>query len=177
MNKKIVLIDLDNTIIDWNQGLKDKLSNDLDIYNRKYWCIYKSFDQKYHPEIKKVLKQEKFYFELRPNPDAIQTVKKLNTNYDVFFLTSPPKISIDNAILCKIKWINKYFGEDYLDKLIITYDKTLVMGDILIDDKPEISGCVKPRWKHILFTQSYNKNVDLKRINNWNYWDIIDILK
>ena len=46
MIKKIILIDLDNTIINWNQGLKDKLSIDLDIKNRKHWCIYKSFEQK-----------------------------------------------------------------------------------------------------------------------------------
>lgn len=37
-------------------------------------------------------------------------------------------------------WIEKHFGHDFLEKVILTRDKTLIAGDFLIDDKPDIQG-------------------------------------
>lgn len=40
-------------------------------------------------------------------------------------------------------WIEKHFGHEFLEQIILTRDKTVVSGDILIDDKPDIHGeCV-----------------------------------
>ena len=41
----------------------------------------------------------------------------------------------------------KHLGRDATNRLILTKDKTLVHGSLLIDDKPRILGAVKPRWK------------------------------
>ena len=37
-------------------------------------------------------------------------------------------------------WIEEHLGEDWLDKIIITKDKTVVNGHVLIDDRPNIKG-------------------------------------
>lgn len=37
-------------------------------------------------------------------------------------------------------WVEKHLGHDFLEQVILTRDKTLVTGDILIDDKPDILG-------------------------------------
>jgi 5'-nucleotidase len=50
-------------------------------------------------------------------------------------------------------------------------DKTIVNGDVLIDDKPRIEGSQNPpSWKHVLFHQPYNANENKPRIVHWNEW-------
>ena len=50
----------------------------------------------------------------------------------------------------KFKWIEDHLGAEWINRAIITRDKTMVYGDVLIDDKPSIQGM----WLHpILFSQ------------------------
>lgn len=37
-------------------------------------------------------------------------------------------------------WVEKHLGHDFLEQVILTRDKTLIAGDLLIDDKPDILG-------------------------------------
>lgn len=37
-------------------------------------------------------------------------------------------------------WVEKHLGHEFLEQVILTRDKTLIAGDILIDDKPDIVG-------------------------------------
>lgn len=37
-------------------------------------------------------------------------------------------------------WVEKHLGYDFLEQVILTRDKTLISGDVLIDDKPDILG-------------------------------------
>ena len=55
-------------------------------------------------------------------------------------------------------------------KTIITKDKTIITGDLLIDDKPEVTGSQEPTWEHILYSQPYNKDVKSKRRITWENW-------
>lgn len=74
-----------------------------------------------------------FFLELEPIPGAIEAVKKLETMYDVWILTRP---SIKNK-LCyteKAYWIEKYLGEDMLNRTIYACDKSVVRGEFLVDD-------------------------------------------
>lgn len=36
--------------------------------------------------------------------------------------------------------MEKHLGHEFLEQVILTRDKTLITGDILIDDKPDILG-------------------------------------
>lgn len=74
-----------------------------------------------------------FFFDLEPLENSIESVKKLLSKYDVWFLTRP-SIKNTNCYTEKAEWIKKYFGEDLLEKLIICPNKSLVKGDYLIDD-------------------------------------------
>ena len=44
--------------------------------------------------------------------------------------------------------------------MILTKDKTLVRGEVLIEDKPNIIGGVSPVWKHIFYDALYNRNIN-----------------
>ena len=39
-------------------------------------------------------------------------------------------------------------------------DKTLVRGDVLIDDKPHVTGSNAPTWQHLLYDAPYNRDIE-----------------
>ncbi len=43
-------------------------------------------------------------------------------------------------LFAQYAWVEKHLGYDFLEQVILTRDKTLIAGDILIDDKPDILG-------------------------------------
>lgn len=51
--------------------------------------------------------------------------------------------NVSSSVACvfvQYAWVEKHFGEDFLEQVILTRDKTLVTGDILIDDRPDVTG-------------------------------------
>jgi 5'(3')-deoxyribonucleotidase len=74
-----------------------------------------------------------FFLHLKPIEGSIETILELDKKFDVWFLSRP---SIKN-IHCyseKAEWIKDHLGEKWLEKLIISPNKSLLKGDYLIDD-------------------------------------------
>jgi len=69
----------------------------------------------------------------------------------------------------KINWIRRHLGESWIDRILITSNKTLVAGDILIDDKPS-AGQESKGWKQVLFDAPYNRNCSGPRLRDWREW-------
>lgn len=74
-----------------------------------------------------------FFLHIQPIEGAIESFKYLDGIFDVWILTRPSIHNLD-CFTDKAKWVKKYLGEEFLRKLIISSDKSLVKGDILIDD-------------------------------------------
>lgn len=111
--KKILYIDLDGVLAN---------------YDKAFLEYKKKTPQQPYPQ-----SQYGFYMELEPIVDGIETVNFLSDKFDIWFLTAP---SFKNPMCYteKAYWINKYFGVEWLEKLIICSNKSLLMGDYLIDD-------------------------------------------
>lgn len=137
--KKKVMIDMDRTICD---------------FDKKYYQVKESF-----PGIEYPQSQIGFFSRLEPIEGAIEGVKKLEEKYDIYFLTRPSIMNL-HCYSEKAEWIRETFGHEYLKKLIIAYDKSLIKFDYLIDDYPlrsEFEGeFIKfeserfPNWKEVL---------------------------
>jgi 5'-nucleotidase len=54
-------------------------------------------------------------------------------------------------------------------RIIVSKDKALVHGDVLVDDKPEIKGALTPAWHHVIFDQPYNRQIGGIRMT-WENW-------
>ncbi|XP_017598712.1 PREDICTED: 5'(3')-deoxyribonucleotidase, cytosolic type isoform X2 [Corvus brachyrhynchos] len=70
------------------------------------------------------------------------------------------------------KWVEKHLGPEFVERIILTRDKTVVAADLLFDDKDTIQGAEpNPSWEHILFTCCHNRHVQLpaprRRLRSW----------
>ena len=117
------------------------------------------------------------YRNLEPIEGAIEAYKKtVEAGFHVSIVTSP---WWDNptCLQDKADWVAEHLGEDARRNMILSGDKTRVIGDYLIDDKPKIPGYYAPVWKQILFDQPYNKDVALPRIMSWDDWNPVEFFE
>lgn len=95
--------------------------------------------------------------------------------FQVLFCTSP----VLTSAVCpseKFEWIRKHFGPGWVGRIVITSDKTIVRGDVLIDDKPKIVGGQTPAWKQLIFDAPYNRHVPGLRMTSWKDWEVSCVL-
>ena len=121
MKKKIVYVDMDNTIVDFKSGIEKLSKEDQEKFKD-------NFDN--HPEI---------FALMEPIDGAIKTLKELNKYFDLYILSTAPWDN-PNAWKQKRDWIEKFFGKGeeniFYKKVILSHHKDLNNGDILIDDRP-----------------------------------------
>lgn len=137
--------------------IKKRLFIDLDDTLCNYTGAFMSA-KKENPNIEFPQSQWGFFVNLKPIEGAIETVKELMEHYDVWILT---RASHKNPLCYTEKrlWVEKYFGEDFCEKLIICSNKNFLKGDYLIDDsflngQPDFEG----QWLHFGYGKYKNWN-------------------
>jgi len=113
-----------------------------------------------------VYNSDGFFENLPPVPGAAKALTDLEShpNVKAVFICTTPWKSFDGCVAEKFRWAEKFLDNDTVDwksRIITTRDKTVISGDILIDDKVDIKGVQLPDWTHVLF--AYNKNLSEKR--------------
>lgn len=139
-------------------------------HERKSFSFYDDQPTEVVDAIRAIMDHPGFYADLEPIEgwaDAMHGIKALG--HDVFIVTSP-WLTNPTCVQDKLDWVSKVLGDEWAQRVIITKDKTLVHGDILVDDKPEISGVRTPNWEHVLFDQPYNQGLAQRRLLNWSDW-------
>ena len=113
-----------------------------------------------------------FYESLEPMPGAVEALQTMVAEgVDVKLVTAPHPTCAGTCALEKYISVERLFGAAFQERLIITRDKTNVQGDLLVDDKPRITGSKQQPWKHVIFSQSYNKDIEGKaRLSSWSSW-------
>ena len=144
MKKKIVYVDMDNTIVDFKSGIEKLSKEDQEKFKD-------NFDD--HPEI---------FSLMEPIDGAIEALKKLNNHFDLYILSTAPWDN-PNAWKHKREWVEKYFGKGkeniFYKKVILSHHKNLNKGDILIDDRPN-NGAENFKGKWIQFGSHQFPNWD-----------------
>ncbi|XP_068007668.1 5'(3')-deoxyribonucleotidase, cytosolic type isoform X2 [Melanerpes formicivorus] len=114
-----------------------------------------------------------FFLRLDPIPGALEAMQEMfhMQNTEVFICTSPLR-KYEHCIVEKYQWVEKHLGPEFVERIILTRDKTVVAADLLFDDKDTIRGAEpNPSWEHILFTCCHNRHVQLpaprRRLLSW----------
>ena len=178
---RTVLVDMDNTLVDWDREFIRRLCKSTGMPGQRVAPLVES---RMHYEIEKndfgtsaekvlrIVKEPGFYAALQPFPGAVDALQRMvAAGVDVRLVTSPHPECAASCAAEKYQWLLAHLGHTWIDRLIIARDKTHVQGDVLVDDKPNISGSSKVvRWTQVLYSQSYNKAVDLggrKVLGDW----------
>jgi 5'-nucleotidase len=172
----IVLADMDGVLAWFDLGVNLKLAeqypqvNIVPLEKRSTFYIQYDYPAEQAPLIQSIYMAEGFYRSLPPVPGGREGIEEiLGAGHDVRICTVPHP----NHRYClpeKYLWVEQNLGEKWLDRIIITRDKTLIRGHLLIDDNSEITGAAVPEWEHILYTQPYNLGVKGKRRLTWDNW-------
>ena len=107
--KKIIYIDLDNTLADY-LGMAKEMNID--------------------PKDAKHI--QGFFEKLQPIPGAIEAYNRLTQHFDVYILSTAPW-SNPHSLYEKILWVKQYLPTAYKN-VIFSHHKDLNRGDYLIDD-------------------------------------------
>ena len=172
----LVLVDMDGVIADFHRGFVDEwqkrhpqkpyvpLEMVTDFYLKN---VYPKED---HSLVDALYRLPNFYRSLPEIPGAKESVGDIARRHDVFICTTPVLPEHKHCVEEKYAWVEDHYGAEWLGRLILTKDKTVVRGRFLIDDKPEIKGVAKPEWEQVLYDQPYNRNVQGKRRMTWANW-------
>lgn len=116
MSKKILYIDMDNVIVNFQSGI-DLLSEQSKIdYQGRYDEVPNIFSL------------------MTPIDGALEAIEKLQAKYEIYILSTAPWHN-PSAWSDKVLWVQKYLGEICYKRLILSHHKNLNRGDILIDDR------------------------------------------
>ncbi|XP_077643563.1 5'(3')-deoxyribonucleotidase, cytosolic type [Lonchura striata] len=139
---------------------------------------YRSLRQELAAKVASVYESPGFFLDLDPIPGALEAVQEMlhMKDTEVFICTSPLRKyehciveKVGENFLCRVE---KHLGPEFVERIILTRDKTVVAADLLFDDKDTIQGAEpNPSWEHILFTCCHNRHVQLpvwrRRLRSW----------
>ena len=178
----LLLVDMDGVIADFERGLSEGFREQfptetyIPLDQIRTFYVEESYPRRLRKPIRKIYHSEGFFANLHPIDGALEALHELQgrDDTDVFICTTPIRSSPFSAQE-KLEWVINHLDDKWAKRLILTGDKTLVRGDVLIDDKPEIKGILTPTWEHVLFDQPYNRDVTSKRRLTWNNWrEVLD---
>lgn len=175
---KIVLVDFDNTIADLDLGCEMRWR---ELYptrsvvleaQRTTFKIEDNYPPEFKQDLRAIIGADGFIAGLSPRDGAIRALQEmLAAGHEVFICTSPLSKFIPN-VPEKYLWVEKYLGEEWAKRrIIISKYKTLIAGDILIDDNPgEITGKRVPQWNRVVYDRTYNQQATGRRLTHWGNW-------
>lgn len=131
MIKPIAFFDLDNTLADYDTAIR----RDYEIYKSPSDPAY-SVRNIEHDHIRKLVNlirsQPNWWLNLEPLSVGFEILEVLEITHNIHIATKGTK-KCHTAWTEKLLWSQKHIPSAYVT---VTYDKSLLMGDILVDDYP-----------------------------------------
>lgn len=174
-----ILVDMDGVIADfdgeflkrWRERYPGQYYVPFD--QRTTFYVKDSYPEELKPLVAEIVLEPTFFRDMIPISGAKEALLEMDhMGIEVFICSSPLSI-YTNCVLEKYEWVEKILGEDWVKRIILTKDKTLVKADYLIDDKPEINGAEDtPSWEHIIYDRPYNRGANKRRLT-WENWKAV----
>ena len=106
MKKKILYVDMDGVLVDFQSG--------IDQCSKEVLSEYK----KNEDEIPGI------FGKMIPREDAIESYEELSKIFDTYILSTSPWEN-ETAMADKLRWVKKYLGKVAYKRLILTHHKNL----------------------------------------------------
>lgn len=179
MNKKpTILFDVDGVVADFLTPTLKYVNNLLQANygpdDIKQWNMFESLKSDgidVETECFKYYSQDGFALNLLPYKESIEPVKHINKIANLYFVTTPVQTS---RTWCydRVVWLKQHFGVTD-EQVLFAHNKSIVTGDLFIDDKIEHVKAwaqVNKFKPAILWKQPYNKNENHDLIiDDWKF--------
>ncbi|ATX81719.1 5'(3')-deoxyribonucleotidase [Mariprofundus ferrinatatus] len=129
--KKVLFIDMDNVLVDFQSGINQLNEEQLKEYEGRYDEVPGIFST------------------MKPKEGALEAFRLLARKFDAYILSTAPWEN-PSAWSDKLEWVKKYLGDPAYKRLILSHHKNLSEGDYLIDDRTA-NGADRFTGEHIHF--------------------------
>ncbi len=180
-----IFVDMDGTAVEWEDACQTTLLKLHPTATLRDATVYDAVARWDAPKdvVLDVINRALDYSRMKAKPGAIEAIAEMQAaGLDVWICT---KNTPENYFCAsdKIGWVRKNLGAEMARKTILVHDKTLVSGDILIDDRADIAeGAMTPSWQHVVFDADYNRDMprSTPRLKSWADWrtvlgEVLDI--
>lgn len=171
----LILLDQDGVLADFDRGFHaawNALGHShpaLPPSQRSSFYVRDDYPAHLRELVEEIYTTPGFFRDLLPIDGALGAIQEiLSLGHDIRICTSPLN-QYRNCVQEKYEWVEQHLGLEFVSRMIVSKDKTLVHGDVLVDDKPKISGVRTPDWRHIVYDQPYNRSVGAPRMT-WDNW-------
>lgn len=171
----VIGIDFDctiNSMIDtWVEWLNRKWGTTVAVNEIKDWELAKCYPFLSKEDLFEPLNVPEFWDEVQIKPEAVDVIARLiNERHEVYVVTSSHyKFVTDKFTRC----LFAHFPFLTKENVIITYNKSLIKCDLLLDDgEHNFKGCTCTR---VLFDAPYNQDATLfdYRVGSWKEFYIL----
>ena len=171
MRKLIILCDADDTLEDllpyWLDELNQTYGYNVKKDDVKSWNLKAAYPTLTQQQIDAPVFGDELWSKITPVKDSSYYLQRLiEDGHNVYIVTAANYQSIE----AKVNRLLEIFPFFHWKKIITTWDKQLIKGDVLIDDG--IHNLIGGDYVKLLFDQPHNRNIneenyDIIRVHSW----------
>ncbi len=168
----IILVDADGVLENhthvWIEMLNEKYGRTVKYDDVKDWNMGKAYPGLTRDQIYDIELDDRMYDLMQPLDGAKECLEKLlENNNEVYVVTSTPYKALKSKLE---KVLFRYYPFLKWKDIIVTSNKKLIKGDVLIDDG--VHNLLEGDYKKILVSTPYNESFDAEanniiRVKNW----------
>lgn len=159
----IVLVDQDGCLTDHNTLFMERLNAENGTAHRYDEIVafhYPNLTPEEKARVFEYWNEHDLYDDYPPEPGALEALEELRKHHTVIAVSSP----LPGSIQSKYSWLMEVAGFDRKD-IVLATDKTLVKGNILIDDATH--NLTTFPLKTLCFSRPWNRRWSGPRVDSW----------
>lgn len=168
----IVLFDSDDVTVDflgmWVDKVNQEYGTDICTDQVKNWNIMRCFPSLTKEQVFGVLEDTRIWHRLNPMPDSQRYLSMLyEEGYELYLATATSLATCEHKRQ-RLKYLFPFLDDNHI---IISHNKQMIRGDVLIDDGPH--NLVGGEYFKILFERPHNlsfpnEKYDMHRVKEWS---------
>ena len=166
MKKKTIAIDMDGVLADIEHQLIQHYNkaNGTNLSKESIQGLEEEEAFVDRAVVRSVLNADNFFRSLPVMPDAVESVRELQENFEIFIVSAATEFPMSLAE--KVAWLGEHFPFIKWENIILCGSKRIINTDYMIDDHcKNLDYCM---GKPIMFTAFHNINITHHlMVNNW----------
>lgn len=185
--KRVVLLDMDGPLADFDAKYWDfctSMEFRMDIQglgdpNRKRFMEENIGDKKHRAVARGYIESghNRWFRNLPVTRGAQEGVEALLTNPDLeIWVCTKPMEKNDRCRDDKSEWLREHFPA-LAKRMICAPDKSLIRGDVLLDDAPRLDWVARAEWEPVIFPSVFNEEgTQWGHLRRWTWGQPIEAL-